>query len=185
MEELSLNILDIVQNSISANATGIDIEIVEDDATNLLMIRVEDNGKGMDEDFLKKVQNPFITTRTTRKVGLGISFLKEAAEMTGGALKITSKPGVGTEIISNFVKDHIDRQPLGNVAETITTLVTLNPDIEFSLAYRVNNGQFNFTTREVKEMLGEDVSISNPAVASFLSEYLREHIEKLAKERIK
>jgi len=185
MEELSLNILDIVQNSISANANLIEIEIVEDDVTNLLMIRVEDNGKGMDEDFLEKVQNPFVTTRTTRKVGLGISFLKEAAEMTGGALKITSKPNVGTEIISNFVKDHIDRQPLGNVAKTITTLVTLNPEIDFSLTYRVNSEQFNFTTCEVKEMLGEEVVISSPAVVSFLSEYLSQHIEKLVKERSK
>jgi len=185
MEELSLNILDIVQNSISANAVLIKIEIIEDDAENLLMIRVEDDGKGMDEDLLERVQNPFVTTRTTRKVGLGISFLKEAAEITGGSLKISSTPNIGTEVTATFVKDHIDRQPVGDLVGTLTTLVTLNPKTDFALTYRVNDEQFDFTTREAKEMLGEEVSISSPGVVSFLSEYLSQHIEKLVKERSK
>jgi len=183
MEELSLNILDIAQNSISAGASLIDIEVIEDDVANLLIIRVEDNGKGMDEDLLEKVQSPFITTRTTRKVGLGISFFKEAAEITGGSFEISSMPNVGTEVTATFIKDHIDRQPIGDVGGTITTLVTLNPEIEFALTYKVNKERFDFTTHEVKEMLGDDTPISSPAIVSFLSEYLSQHIENIKKER--
>lgn len=181
MEELSLNILDIAQNSISAGAALIDIEIIEDDIANLLIIRVEDNGKGMDGDFLEKVQNPFVTTRTTRKVGLGISFLKEAAEITGGSFEISSKLNVGTQVTATFIKNHIDRQPMGDIVGTITALVTLNPEIDFILTYKVNAERFDFTSLEVKEMLGEDVTISNPAIVSFLSEYLSQHIEKITK----
>lgn len=181
MEELSLNILDIAQNSISAGAALIDIEIIEDDAANLLIIRVKDNGKGMDGDFLEKVQNPFVTTHTTRKVGLGISFLKEAAEITGGSFEISSKLNVGTQVTATFIKNHIDRQPMGDIVGTITTLVTLNPEIDFILTYKVNSERFDFTSLEVKEMLGEDITISNPAIVSFLSEYLSQHIEKITK----
>ena len=179
MEELSLNILDIVQNSIGANASLIEITIEEDDAANLLTIEVKDNGKGMSDDFLRQVINPFVTTRTTRKVGLGISFIKEAAEITGGSFSISSKLNTGTKLTAVFVKDHIDRQPIGDIAGTTVALVTLNPEIDFSLTYKVNEEQFDFSSREVKEELGDDVSISSPAVGSFLSEYISQHIENL------
>jgi len=179
MEELSLNILDIVQNSISAKATLIEISVEESDKENLLIIRVNDNGYGMDEELLEKVQNPFVTTRTTRKVGLGISFLKEAAEITGGSFEIYSTPNAGTNLTATFTKDHIDRQPMGDIAGTITTLVTLNPQINFALTYTVNRERFDFTSEEVKEQLGDEVDISSPAIVSFLSEYLNQHIENL------
>ena len=180
MDELSLNILDIAQNSIAADATLIDIDVEENDSLNHLLIRVRDNGKGMSDDFLKTVENPFITTRTTRKIGLGISFLKEAAEMTGGSIDIKSKLGDGTTITARFVKDHIDRQPIGNLTETIVTLVTLNPKIDFNIRYNMNENEFVFSSHEVKELLGDDVELSSPPIVSFLTEYIQEHLENLS-----
>ena len=179
MDELSLNILDIAQNSIAAEATMVEIYIVEDYKSDSITIKIKDNGKGMSEDFLKTVENPFITTRTTRKIGLGISFLKEAAEITGGSLKITSELGVGTTVTAVFVLSHIDRQPIGNLTETIITLVSLNPDIDFNLRYIVDTEEFNFSSQEVKEQLGDDATLNSPPVVLFLTEYVHEHLQNL------
>ena len=179
MDELSLNILDIAQNSIEADATLVEIDVEEDDSANTLLISVKDNGKGMDEEFLKTVENPFSTTRTTRKIGLGISFFKEAAEMTDGSLELISKPGVGTTITGIFTKDHVDRQPIGDITGTITALVSLNTDVDFEFRYKVNENEFLFSTREVKAMLGEDEELNKPAIISFLTEYINEHLNAL------
>ena len=180
MDELALNILDIAQNSIAAEATLVEIDVEEDDSADSLVIRVKDNGKGMSEDFLETADDPFITTRTTRKIGLGISFLKEAAEMTGGSIDLQSKLGQGTVITARFVKSHIDRQPLGNLTETIITLVSLNPKIDFNVRYMVNDKEFIFSTQEVRVMLGDDISLSSPQIVVFLTEYIREQIEILS-----
>jgi len=180
MSELSLNILDIAQNSIAAEATLVEIDVEEDNTSDRLLIRVKDNGKGMSEDFLKTVEDPFITTRTTRKIGLGISFLKEAAEMTGGSIDLKSELGVGTIITATFVLSHIDRQPIGNLTETIITLVSLNPEIDFIIRYLVNENEFVFSTQEVKELLGEDAALNSPPIVVFLTEYVQEHIENLS-----
>jgi len=180
MEELSLNILDIAQNSIAADATLVEIDVEEDDKFDSLIIRVKDNGKGMSKELLEVVQDPFVTTRTTRAIGLGISFLKEAAEMSGGSVDLRSQLGQGTTITARFVKSHIDRQPLGNLTETIITLVTLNPDIDFIARYIINDNEFVFSTQEVRAMLGDEVSLSSPQIAGFLTEYIQEHIENLS-----
>ena len=180
MDELSLNILDIAQNSIAANATLVEIDVEEDDSSNRLMIRIKDNGKGMSEDLLNSVEDPFITTRTTRKIGLGISFLKEAAEITGGSIALNSELGVGTTVIAYFGKNHIDRQPLGNLTETIITLVSLNPKIDFNFRYNVNNNEFVFSTNEIRKMLGDDVQLNQPQIVGFLTEYISEHINNLS-----
>ena len=182
MTELSLNVLDIAQNSIVAEATLIEIDVEEDSDSNRIIIRVKDNGKGMSEDFLKAVEDPFITTRTTRKIGLGISFLKEAAEMTGGHISLESELGVGTTITAVFIMDHLDRQPIGSLTETIIILVTLNTEIDFIIRYKVNEDEFVFSTQEVKELLGEDVSLNSPQVVVFLTEYVSEHIQSLSGE---
>ena len=185
MDELSLNILDIAQNSIAAEASLVEIIISENDSSDTLVISIKDNGKGMSPEFLSTVEDPFVTTRTTRKIGLGISFFKEAAEMTGGNLLIESDIGVGTTITAAFKKSHIDRQPMGDLTGTIIALVTLNPDVDFILEYKVRNAHavnenvFIFSTLEVKEMLGSDTSLSNPQVANFLTEYVSEHINNL------
>jgi len=179
MDELSLNILDIAQNSIAANAKLVEIDVEEDDAADSLVIRVKDDGKGMSEEFLRTVENPFVTTRTTRKIGLGISFMKEAAEITGGSFGIKSKLGAGTTLTAEFVKSHIDRQPLGDLTGTMVALVTLNPGVDFALRYKVNENEFIFTTREVKEILGDEAELNTPMVAAFLDEYIRENLDNL------
>jgi len=182
MNELSLNILDIAQNSISAEATLVEIDVEEDSSSDRVMIRIKDNGKGMSEDFLKEVEDPFITTRTTRKIGLGISFLKEAAEMTGGFIRLESELGAGTTITAVFVKSNFDRQPIGNLTETIITLISLNTKIDFIFRYKVDENEFVFTTQEVKELLGEDVSLGSPQIVVFLTEYVSENILALSGE---
>jgi len=182
MNELSLNILDIAQNSIAAEATLVEIDVEEDRGLDRIIIRVRDNGKGMSEDFQKAVENPFVTTRTTRKIGLGISFLKEAAEITGGAFELKSELGIGTTITATFVMSHIDRQPVGNLTETVITLVTLNTEIDFIVRYSVNENVFEFSTQEVKALLGEDTELSTPAVVVFLTDYVKEHINSLSGE---
>jgi hypothetical protein len=154
--------------------------VQEYDSSDSLVIRVKDNGKGMSEELLKTVENPFVTTRLTRKTGLGISFLKEAAEMTGGSVSLESKPGEGTTVTAHFVKSHIDRQPIGNLTATVITLVSLNPGVEFILRYQVNENEFAFATQEAKELLGGDTGLNSPAIVSFLTEYLQEHIENLS-----
>ena len=180
MSELSLNILDIAQNSIAAEAKLVEIDVEENTETDRITITVKDNGKGMSEEFLETVENPFTTTRTTRKIGLGISFLKEAAEMTGGHITLESKLGTGTTITAYFVMSHIDRQPIGNLSETIITLVSLNPQIDFIIKYKVNENEFIFSTYEVKTMLGDDTELNSPPIVVFLTEYIREHIENLS-----
>ena len=179
MDELSLNILDIAQNSIAADATLVKIDVEEDDSKDELIIRISDNGKGMSADFLKIVEDPFVTTRTTRKIGLGISFLKEAAEITGGSLELQSAPGAGTTVTAHFTKSHIDRQPIGDLTGTIIALVSLNPDIDLEVSYKVNRDEFEFSTQEVKNMLGDDTRLSEPSITSFLTEYINEHIDAL------
>jgi anti-sigma regulatory factor (Ser/Thr protein kinase) len=179
MEELSLNILDIAQNSISANASCVHIRIIEDNPKDELTIEIEDNGKGMSEELLAKVESPFITTRTTRKVGLGISFFKEAAEDAGGSFSIRSAVGEGTTVTARFQKSHIDRQPLGDIVGTVTALILLSPDVDFSLTYAVDQKRFDFSTREAKEMLGGEVKINSPEIIKFISDYLTEQINNL------
>jgi len=180
MSELSLNILDIAQNSIAANATLVEIDVEENSSSDRLTIRVKDNGKGMSEEFLKTVEDPFITTRTSRRIGLGISFLKEAAEMTGGSINFNSELGVGTTITAVFVLNHIDRQPIGNLTETIITLVSLNPEIDFIIRYVVDSNEFVFSTQEVKAMLGDDATLNSPPIIVFLTEYVHEHVINLS-----
>ena len=180
MSELSLNILDIAQNSISAGASLVEITVKILSESDKLIISVKDNGKGMSKELLETVENPFVTTRKTRKVGLGISFFKQAAEMAEGYLKIDSTPGVGTTITAAFKNSHIDRQPLGDLSGTMTALCTLNPSIDFLLHYIVDEDEFEFDTRVIREHLGEDVPLSDLSVANFLSEYIKENIENIS-----
>ena len=126
MQEISLNILDIAQNSIRADATLIEIIIEENPETDLFAFTIKDNGCGMDAEMVKTVSDPFVTTRTTRKVGLGISLLKAAAQQTGGDIKLESELGVGTVIRADFSYGHIDRQPLGDISAVMVSLISMN-----------------------------------------------------------
>lgn len=174
MRELSLNILDIAQNSVKAEASKVEIGILAEN--NLLTIYVSDNGKGMSKEFLASVTDPFTTTRTTRKVGMGIPLFKMAAESTGGSFSIESELGKGTTTTATFVIDSIDRMPLGNVAETVTSLIMTSPQIDFKLIYRVDDREFIFDTAEFKTLL-EGIPIESAEIINYLKEYLDDNIK--------
>ncbi len=176
MQELSMNVLDIAENSIRANASLVEISIEQDEALNRETLLIRDNGKGMDAEMAARVTDPFCTTRTTRKVGLGLPFLKMAAEMTGGGLTIESQLGKGTTITATFGLDSIDLMPLGDMGSTISALVQTNPDIEFEYTFIRNGEKFVFTTKEVREILG-DVPLSAPTVAIFIRDYITENMQ--------
>ena len=177
MKELSLNILDIAENSIKAKAKNVTIEIVENEDT--LKFSVSDDGCGMTEEFLKNVTNPFTTTRTTRPVGLGIPLLKLAAEQTGGSIDIKSKhfekypDSHGTVTTATFYKNHIDMVPLGNIVETVVTLIQCNPDINFVFSHDLGENRVELDTKQLKEILG-DVPLNNIEVVLWIKEYLGE-----------
>lgn len=178
MKELSLNILDISENSISAKASSIDIIIEEKPEEDLLRIIIKDNGSGMDEKFLKDVTDPFVTTRTTRKVGMGLSLFKDAAEVTGGKLEIQSKKGIGTTVTADFGYSHIDRAPLGDIGETISTLIQCHPDIEINYSHSYGDRKILFSTEELKSVL-EGIPLNNPEVVLWTKEHLNEKIRDL------
>ena len=180
MRELSLNILDIAQNSISAGASLITIEVSENTIDQTLLIGVYDNGKGMSEEQVKSVIDPFFTTRTTRKVGMGIPLFKMAAEQTGGSLEIKSELGVGTEVKAYFKTDSVDFTPLGDVASTIQMLITMNIDRDFVYKHTVNEKEFVCDTREIKEILG-DVPLDTYEVSQWLKDFITENTEVLYK----
>ena len=168
MKELSLNILDIAQNSIHAEASLVEILIDEDEET--LKLSIIDDGRGMSESFLATVTNPFSTTRTTRKVGMGLPLLKLAAEQTGGWMEISSRERAlypethGTEVVALFYKNHLDFTPLGDVISTVVSLVQGSPEVDFYYRHVMPEGCVELDTREIREVLGEDLPLSAPDV---------------------
>lgn len=176
LQELSMNILDIAENSVRAGAALVEIGLVENTARRCLALTIQDDGKGMDAAMLQNVTDPFCTTRTTRKVGLGLPFLKMAAEMTGGEMHIQSEVGVGTVVTATFTLGHIDLMPLGDMPATLQVLVQTNPDMDFVFRYQKDAHSFVFDTREVRAVL-EGVPLSEPAVALFVRDYIAEHME--------
>ena len=180
MRELSLNILDIAQNSITANASLITIEVSENTVEHTLLIGIYDNGKGMSETQVQSVIDPFFTTRTTRKVGMGIPLFKMAAEQTGGNLEIESELGVGTQIQAIFKTDSVDFTPLGDVASTIQMLITMNTDRDFVYKHKVDEKEFVCDTRELKAILG-DVPLDTYEVSQWILEFIKENTEVLYK----
>ncbi len=174
MPEISLNILDVAQNSISANASLIKISVSVSRTDDTLTVIIEDNGCGMSKEQVNKVTDPFYTTRKTRKVGLGIPFFKLAAESTGGTFSIDSTPGVGTVVKAVFGFSHIDRMPLGDIGSTIHTLIRYNTHIDFLYQYRVDERGFELDTREFKQVLG-DVALDSYEVSEYIKEYLSEN----------
>lgn len=176
MRDLSLHIMDIIQNSLSAKADRIDITISALTDIDLLEIEIKDNGIGMDENFLKDIKNPFKTTRTTRKVGLGISLFEASAKSASGELSINSKKNSGTEVKACFKISHIDRLPLGDIAETLTTLIVAQPNVEYNLVIDNKKEQFIFNSLEIKKTLGE-VAITQFEVIKWIGEYVNEGIK--------
>lgn len=178
MRELSLNILDITQNSIKANAKHIDILIVENTREHTLMIGIYDDGCGMSEEQINRVKDPFYTTRTTRRVGMGVPLFKMAAEMTGGRLEISSQVGKGTKLNAYFNTDSVDFIPLGDMVSTVKMLVTQNTGIDFIYRHRCDDREFTFDTHEIKQILGE-VPMETPEVAQWIDGYLKENINSI------
>ena len=184
MKELSLNILDITENSVKAGATLTEITIEETD--NELIITINDDGSGMSEETLLAVTNPFYTTRTTRKVGLGIPLLILSAEQTGGEVKITSKvadaidSSHGTRVVAHYYKNHLDFTPLGDVISTITTLIQGHPDTDFLFCHRKDGKEVSLDTRSVKEIL-EGIPINTYEVIKWIEENLTEQYSDLQK----
>lgn len=179
MTELSLHILDIVQNSIKAKASLVEIVINENISENNLKIEIKDNGCGMDKDFLEDVVNPFSTTRTTRKVGMGLSLFKNACELTGGSFDITSEVGKGTVVTAIFVYDSIDRQPIGDMAFTMSTIIGGNDKIDYIYTHRYENEVFEFSTSEIRKVLGEEIELSQLEVLNWIEGYITEGLENL------
>ena len=173
MRELSLNVLDIAQNSIVAGASLITLSVVESTADNRLTLTIEDNGCGMTPEQLERVRDPFYTTRTTRKVGMGIPLFRMAAEMAGGDLTIQSVKGQGTTVTATFELQHIDRMPLGDMAGTVSTLIRLNDDRDFLYRHEVDGRVFELDTRELRQVL-EDVPLSEPDVMSWIDANMAE-----------
>ena len=176
MRELSLNVLDIAQNSVAANASLCEIEVVESTRNKELFIGIYDDGKGMTEEQVRSVKDPFFTTRTTRKVGMGVPLFKMAAEMTGGELTIESQVGVGTKVRALFKTDSIDFTPVGDMCSTIVMLVTMNLHIDFVYKRKVDDREFTFDTRQIKEILG-DVPLNEPGITQWIKDYITENTE--------
>lgn len=178
MRDISLHLLDIVQNSVTAGARHIDISFALD-GQGILTMTVKDDGKGMTEDLLRHVRSPFITSRTTRKVGLGIPLLQENAQRTGGNVDIQSKPGEGTTISATFDTRSIDCLPLGDLPGTMVSLILSNPKTpEFSLLCVSETGEMTFSTAEARGALG-DVPLSEPEVVSWMRESMQEEIQPI------
>lgn len=174
MKELSLNILDIAQNSVKAGAKNIGVRITEDRVSDTLTITITDDGCGMDEETLRRVTDPFYTTRTTRKVGLGIPFFSLQAKQTGGDFNITSQKGRGTEVTASFKPSSVDMTPLGDIISTVLTLIQGSPDIDFLFRHTAPDLQVELDTKQLREVLGEEVPLYSPEVLEWIKSYLNE-----------
>ncbi len=178
MEDLSLHILDIAENSLAAGADRIEITIKEDIKEDILIIEVRDNGKGMEEELLKLVADPFFTTKTVRRVGLGIPLLKQAAEECEGSLTINSVKGKGTTITARFRLSHIDLKPVGDIGATIMTLVSANPDANLVLEYNKGGRIFRFDLAGFRSEL-EGIPLNLPQILRIIKDVINKGIKDL------
>ncbi|NWG02734.1 MAG: ATP-binding protein [Syntrophaceae bacterium] len=178
MEDLSLHILDIVENAISAKAKRIDILVMEEPKEDRLVIEIKDDGIGMDEAVSRKATDPFFTTRTSRRVGLGLSLIAQAAQETGGTVRIESELGKGTKVTATFQYHHIDRKPLGNMIETMTTLLLGNAGLDISYTHQKEGKSYVLNGRSLKERF-KDRSLTDPEVIQWLRKDLKEGLAQI------
>lgn len=174
MKEISLHIMDIAQNSIVANATRIKVIMHLSQNDDYLLLTIEDNGKGMDEEMVKGVLSPFVTTRTTRRVGLGIPLLSAGAQSTGGDFDIKSELGKGTSVTAKYTLNHLDRPPIGDFSGTMHTLIVCNPNIDFYVEFADDEQNNKLDTAQIREVLGSEVSLDSPDVSLWIKENLEE-----------
>ena len=186
MKDIALHLLDLAENSISAHAKTVRIGVSEDFRANLLTASVEDDGDGMTDEVAKQVVDPFYTSRTERKVGLGIPLFKASAEACHGAMKISSRPGSGTKVEANFQHSHIDRMPLGDLPATFLMLVLTHPEVHwvfkyaFTPPYKGAARTFEFDDQPVKDAL-QDVPLTHPDVIAFIRSSLEDGIAQTRK----
>ena len=176
MKELSLNILDVAKNSVTAGASKIEISLITD-AEGMLTLTIKDDGCGMSEETVRNVTNPFYTTRTTRKVGMGLPLLKLAAEQSGGGLVIRSSRDEiahGTELIATFNTKSIDFTPVGDIISSVCILIAGSPEIDFVFTDVTPERSVSLNTAELRAVLGDDISLAEPEVQTWISEYLKE-----------
>lgn len=173
MRELSLHLLDLLENSLEAGATELSIDISEDTRADRLVIEVQDNGQGMTAETARQVTDPFFTSRLTRRVGLGLPLLAAAAERCGGCLKVDSEPGKGSRVRAEFGLTHIDRAPMGDLASTLLSVILHDPSPRVRFRHRVDDRSFSFDTNELLAAL-DGIPLSHPAVWQWLKEYLAE-----------
>ncbi|MEA3505335.1 MAG: ATP-binding protein [Bacteroidota bacterium] len=183
MKTISLHIMDIVQNSIRAKAQTVEIYIMASEKKNILDIIVKDDGKGMNAEMLEQITDPFTTSRKDRKVGLGISLLKQNAEKTGGSFSISSAPEKGTMLNATFTLNNLDTPPIGDIVDTMVALTSGNPNNDFIYSHITDAGEYTFKTKKVKKILG-DIAIYDTQVTKFLREMIKENILENCKIKV-
>lgn len=184
MKDISYHILDIVQNSIHAGASLIHIHIEENPVAGTLELTITDNGCGMDAEMVQQVIDPFFTTSLKKKVGLGLPLLKQNAELTGGNFQLKSVPQKGTVVKAFFYKEHIDMIPMGDLAMTMRTLVSANPQLDFSYSHQIGKSIFELNTDEIRKEL-EGIPLNHPDVLRYISEYIRTNQKALSEDQNK
>lgn len=182
MEDLSLHLLDIAENSIRAQAKNIKIKIEENREKDLLLLEIADDGQGMDKETLDKALDPFFTTKQSRRFGLGLSLLAEAAKIANGDFKIESKPGKGTKVKASFQYSHIDTKPLGDMAQTLVTLIMGHPEVDISYLHRLNHSQYSLDTKQIKRQL-DGLPINSPQVINVIQNNIKEGLDKLRRKK--
>lgn len=178
MQDLSLHILDVAENGINAGADLIAITVQEDTKEDMLTIIIQDNGRGMSPEFVSKVMDPFVTTRTTRKVGLGLSLLQQTAREAEGDLALESWEGKGTKTKAWMKHSHIDRKPMGDMVETISTLIEGNPGVDLVYDHIKDGGSYRLDTREIRTQL-EEVPLNHPEVTRLIRDDIREGLKEM------
>jgi len=178
MNDLSMHILDIIQNSLSAGASLIELDVWEDLTNNLLAITIKDNGKGMTPEQVAQVTDPFFTSRTTRKVGMGLPLYRQSAEQSGGALTVASEAGAGTSVTATFVYDHIDRPPMGDLANAVVLMMSANPDHLFKFKYHYNDNAYSIDTLEINEAL-DGMPMNDVQVIKMVQQIIEENMQAL------
>ncbi|CAK7003021.1 ATP-binding protein [Phascolarctobacterium sp.] len=182
MRELSLHILDLAQNSIEAGARSLVIEVNESE-NGFFVFRISDDGRGMSQEMVHTIRDPFVTTRTTRKVGMGIPFMDMVTKQCGGHLRIESCKGEGTVVEATFAEDNIDRPPLGDIASSIKVLLVGTPYLELRFIYKIGASGFELDTKEIRAILGEDADFTRPEVYTWIEDYLKQEILRLRSEQ--
>jgi hypothetical protein len=178
LEDLSLHILDVAENGLSAGARHIWVRIHEDLEANAMVVEVEDDGRGMEPEMVGKVLDPFVTTRTTRRVGLGLPLLQDAARLAGGEVDVASDPGRGTRVRATFQHDHIDRKPLGDMGSTVVALILGSPVVEIVYEHRRDGRQFRLDTAELRGALAP-VPLDRPEVLGWIRDQVREGLREI------